>query len=82
MQSMGLCTSLGFSMIRPERLQLPQRVLIDRMARDGHGSRSCRDLTAFVTPNGTNRFTLVGEWGRLIVQANRCSSCHARKSMQ
>jgi hypothetical protein len=36
MQSMGVCTSLGLGVIRPERLQLPQRVLIARMARDGH----------------------------------------------
>jgi hypothetical protein len=32
MQSRGVWTILGLSVIRPEWLQLPQRVLIDRMA--------------------------------------------------
>ena len=39
-QSMGVWTSLGLGVIRPDRLQLPQRVLINRMARDGRGMPS------------------------------------------
>jgi hypothetical protein len=37
MQPLGAWTSLGPGVIRPERLRLPHRVLIDRMTRDGHG---------------------------------------------